>query len=237
MPIAVLSDVHANLTALHSVLWDAQQRKVERHYFLGDAVGYGPDPNECVMLIGELATHCVIGNHDAAVANESERFNRHALDAINWTRAELTPQNKALLAAMPLTTTAGDALLVHASPYEPEAWHYLSSASSAVAAAGHFTKHLCLIGHSHVPFIAEITATGRLVRHEETVEFKPDSRYIINAGSVGQPRDGDPRASYVLLHDERAELVRVEYNVTETQHRMLMAGLPEPLIRRLALGY
>lgn len=241
MLTAVLSDIHSNLEALQSVLEDARRRKAGRFLFLGDAVGYGPNPNECVRLLSQLSAPMVMGNHDAAAVSmlDIDRFNRHARAVAIWTHETLSAENLSILAGLPLTAHIGDneLLLVHATPYEPEAWHYLGNAKSASAAVEYYTERICLIGHSHTPFLAEIGQSGRAVSHENSVIFKPDSRYVLNAGSVGQPRDGDPRASYILIDQEGASIVRVDYDIRETQRKMYGYELPEPLIRRLALGY
>ena len=238
MLTAVLSDVHSNLSALTSVLDDARARGARRFWFLGDAVGYGPDPNECVALISDTASVMILGNHDAAVLRpeEAEPFNRYASEVIDWTREELTPINIAVLRSMKLTVSLEDTLLVHASPNEPEAWHYLSGAASAAAVADRFSERICVVGHTHTPFIAEINPGGQGVTHPKGAAFADGSRYVINAGSVGQPRDGDPRASYVLMDAGYAEIVRVGYDIAECKARMRERGLPEPLIRRLAMG-
>ncbi len=235
---AVLSDVHSNLSALTSVLDDARSRGAGRFWFLGDAVGYGPDPNECVDLLFHTASVMVLGNHDAAVlrAEEAARFNRYAAEVVDWTRNELDSSNIAVLHSMRLTASVEDVLLVHASPDEPGMWYYLTGAPSVASVANSFIERICMVGHTHAPFIVELRADGRLFTHQKAVAFAEGSRYVINAGSVGQPRDGDPRAAYVLMGAGHAEVVRVSYDIAECKRRMRERGLPEPLIRRLAMG-
>jgi len=238
--IAVISDVHSNLAALRAVLRDVERRKARDIVFLGDAVGYGPEPNECIGLIEERSGACIAGNHDWAVLGLTDitYFNAIAKAAIRWTDEALTPESRKILSRWPLVKTLREqgALLVHGSPESPEEWHYLVAPEGIKRAFGFFRERLCLVGHSHSPFIAEMGAASKMQFHGGKAALKEGSRYVINVGSVGQPRDGDPRACYALLGEDDVELVRVEYPVEETQHRMAAAGLPEPLILRLSLG-
>lgn len=238
--IAVISDVHSNLAALRAVLNDLETRKVKDVVFLGDAVGYGPEPNECIALIEERSGQCIAGNHDWAVLGLTDitYFNAIAKAAIRWTDEVLDPDSRKTMNGWPLVKILKeqDALLVHGSPESPEEWHYLFSPESIAGAFGFFKERLCFVGHSHVPFIAEMSASSKIRFYGGKAPLEKDCRYLINAGSVGQPRDGDPRACYALLREQEVELVRVGYPVEETQRKMAMAGLPEPLILRLSLG-
>ncbi len=243
----MISDVHGNLEALDAVLADIDLKAAQAPggkrsvLFLGDAVGYGPNPNECVATIKKNALQGVAGNHDWAVLGltSTSYFNPHAQEAIRWTDGVLSAENRAALEGLPLVNRVEEAglFLVHGSPYEPEKWHYLLDFSQAKVNFEHFRERVCLIGHSHLPFVMERSPLGEITAYKEGAELdRAGCRYIINAGSVGQPRDGDPRACYLLLTGAGAEFVRVPYDIGTTQHKMRAAGLPPPLIERLQKG-
>jgi len=242
MDYAVISDVHSNLEALQAVLADLDRRgiKKERTFFCGDAVGYGPNPNECVELLRERAKVLIAGNHDWGVLGLTDinYFNPNARAAIRWTEEVLTPENRLTLESFFLVKRLKkeNVFLVHGSPKEPEEWHYLLTLFDAEINFNYFEERLCFIGHSHLPFIMERVPSGELVVHKEGVELGSPHRYIVNAGSIGQPRDGDPRACYALFNEERVELVRVPYDIDGVQRKMSAAGLPLPLIERLRRG-
>ena len=237
---AVISDVHSNAEALRAVLRDINKRQVHDIFFLGDAVGYGPEPNECVEFIKSECKIIIAGNHDWGVLNltETGSFNEYARKALDWTRGVLTADNFETLRTSPLKSEIRgmDMTLVHASPFEPENWHYLLTLSDAEINFKYMHTDICFIGHSHRPFIIEMSSSGELKTDKQTMHKTKDSRYIINAGSIGQPRDGDPRACYALVDDDRIELVRVVYDILSTQKKMSEAGLPHPLIERLSYG-
>lgn len=243
---AVISDIHGNLEALDAVLADIESRKTGSGekwtiLFLGDVAGYGPNPNECIEAISRLILHGVAGNHDSAAIGQTDisNFNQYAQEAIRWTAGVLSPESRAFLKNLPLVQRMEkDGLfLVHGSPYEPEKWHYLLYFSQASVNFEHFGEKVCLIGHSHLPFIMERAPSGQLTACKDGARIdKAGCRYIINAGSVGQPRDGDPRACYLLLSGARAEFVRISYDIEATQKKMRAAGLPVPLIARLQKG-
>lgn len=245
MEYAVIADVHSNLEALDAVLADiAKKNKDARRkrsvLFLGDAVGYGPDPNACVSSIRKNTIQGVAGNHDWAVLGLTDitYFNPDAQAAIRWTDEALTPENRNALEELPLLKRMekDDLFLVHGSPYEPEEWHYLLYSMDAMVNFEYFSQRICLVGHSHLPFVMERKPTGGISAYTDAVKLDSACRYIINPGSAGQPRDGDPRASYLLLSDEEAEFVRVPYDIEKTQRKMRAAGLPLPLIERLSRG-
>jgi predicted phosphodiesterase len=240
MPVAVISDVHSNLEALEAVLHDIEESGITTVLFLGDAVGYGPNPNECTELLKRKCRALIAGNHDWAVLGleDVDFFNPFARAAVLWTDGALTPENRKVLEEFPIVKVVKehDLLLVHSSPYEPERWHYLTGSEDAAGVFGHFRERLCMVGHSHVPFIAELNASGKVRGHRNETEFKKGSRYVINVGSVGQPRDGDPRACYAQLDESGVRMRRVDYPVRETQEKMMGEGLPAPLIERLSFG-
>lgn len=240
MPYAVISDVHGNLEALESVLDDVRKRKTDGIIFLGDAVGYGPNPNECVKLLRENCKIILAGNHDRAAIGltDAEFFNEYAKAAILWTREMLTDKNRKYLETLPVSKKMRkeNMLLVHSTPKEPEEWHYLITLWDAEINFHYFNERICVLGHSHLPFVIERLPSGEMVTHKTKAALGENGRYIINAGSVGQPRDRDPRACYLLMYRDQAEFVRIEYKWEETQRKMHEAGLPLPLIERLSRG-
>jgi diadenosine tetraphosphatase ApaH/serine/threonine PP2A family protein phosphatase len=237
----ILSDVHANLTALEAVLADAPD--FNEIWCLGDLVGYGPNPNECVERIQDFDHISLAGNHDLAALGRLDirSFNTDARLANAWTQSELTPAVREYLSELPPQMEKDDFYLAHASPREP-VWEYILDASLAYANFAYFSAAICLVGHTHVPIIFELDEQQR--RCETTVAPFPESvslgprRMIINPGSVGQPRDGNSQASYAMLDTENMiwEFRRVTYPVEITQERMRARGLPRRLIERLDMG-
>ncbi|MBI5676726.1 MAG: metallophosphoesterase family protein [Nitrospirae bacterium] len=240
MRYAVIADVHGNLEALEAVLKKLEEESFDALLFLGDSVGYGPNPNECIEILKKKAQVLLAGNHDLAAAGltDTEFFNPHARTAIEWTQAVLKDENKKFLASLPIVKQMidDDLCLVHSTPKEPEKWHYLISNWDAYKNFPFFSEKICLIGHSHVPAIIEAPPEGKINTFNIRAEITENYRYIINAGSVGQPRDGNPDAAYVLLTEDSAEIKRVSYDILLTQEKMRHAGLPDHLIERLAHG-
>jgi predicted phosphodiesterase len=240
MCFAILSDVHANLEALEAVLQDVDIRRIKDVFFLGDAVGYGPDPNECVDLLMKRCKIILAGNHDWGVLGRTDitYFNEYARTAIEWTKGALTKKNLKNLQSFPIQKEIKreDMLLVHSTPKEPGEWHYLLTLWDAEMNFQYFNNKYCFLGHSHYPFVIERLPSGELVTYKEKASKGQAERYIMNVGSVGQPRDGDPRAGYAIVDDEKMEIVRVPYDVTAVQKKMRKAGLPSLLIERLAAG-
>lgn len=242
MRILVISDIHANLTALEKVLEDAGS--VDAVWCLGDIVGYGPDPNECVDRIRQLpGLVCILGNHDAAALDQidSDTFNPEARQAIQWTQKELSTASLAFLRSLPETRRLDQVTLVHGSPRHP-VWEYLLDTRSATANFQYFSTPYCFVGHSHLPVIfhlpeGEPFAKLSIPDPDTVVELSP--RAILNPGSVGQPRDRDPRAAYAIYQPEEGswESRRVEYRIEDVQTRMAAVGLPERHIVRLAAGW
>ncbi len=238
--LAVLSDVHSNLEALRAVLQEVERQKAERVLFLGDAVGYGPEPEECVQLLRQVSEVMIAGNHDWAVVGLTsvEYFNENARRAVEWTELVLSPETKAFLRGLPPSRALPreDILLCHGSPKDPQAWLYILSLEDAERAFYNFEERLCLVGHSHVPFVVEMTGDRNLIVHSGRTRMREGSRYLVNAGSVGQPRDGDPRACLVIIEEDVIEVCRVEYDFRRTQAKILRQGLPEALAERLGYG-
>jgi len=237
---AVLSDIHGNLESLRAVLADAADR-VDAFLCLGDTVGYGADPGPCVDTLAERETISVAGNHEYAVAGKLglEWFNRHAKAAAEWTITRLTDDCRRYLGGLPLVTEVGDATLVHASPARPEEWEYVLTAEDGFAALGGFSTRLCFVGHSHVPGVWSIGSSGPEYESRVlTVQLEAGRRYLVNVGSVGQPRDRDTRAAYAVwaVQERRIEVRRVPYDVEAARHKILDAGLPSFLADRLRAG-
>ncbi|HID86171.1 MAG TPA: metallophosphoesterase [Anaerolineae bacterium] len=242
MRYALLSDIHANLAALEAVLAHLDVETVDEIWCLGDVVGYGPDPNECIERLQELPHRCLAGNHDWAVLGRLalEDFNADAQRACLWTREQLTPASLRYLESLEERIVEGDFTLVHGSPRHP-IWEYIIYLSNARANFAHFDTPYCFIGHTHVPVIFRDRGSEVDIRPIElgVPLALGQERLIINPGSVGQPRDGDFRASYVILDVEAGtiEYRRVPYPVEETQRKMAQAGLPPRLIIRLSYGW
>jgi len=245
MLIAVVSDIHGNLAAFKAVL--AALPAVDELWCLGDIVGYGPNPNECIQLLdSRRPTVVVAGNHDwAAVGRlDVDTFNPEAAEAICWTARQLTPRSRLYLDSLPTRQVRDDWTVVHGSPRYP-VWEYLLDCSDAGASFKYFDTRYCLVGHTHVPAIfVDGYATEESPRcTSEPVLFDtllplPERRTIFNPGSTGQPRDGDPKASYLLLDTERAtvEYRRTPYDIRRTQEQMKRVGLPTRLWLRLSYG-
>jgi len=237
----IVSDIHGNLAALEAVLADAPV--FDELWCLGDLVGYGPNPNECVERIQDFPHISLAGNHDWAVLGRLDlrSFNTDARTANSWTQSEIRSTTREYLAALPTHMEHSGFYMAHASPREP-VWEYILDANLAYANFPHFSEPICLVGHTHVP-IAFVLDEQRqrcealIPPLAEPLELKP-SRMIINPGSVGQPRDGDPRASYAVLDADNMtwEFRRVPYPVEITQERMRARGLPRRLIERIEMG-
>ena len=235
-----MSDVHGNLEALRAVLDDAAPR-ADGVLCLGDTVGYGADPGPCVELLAGRARAIVAGNHEHGVAGllDLDWFNRWARAAAEWTRERLDDDHRAWLRALPLTHEVEDATLVHASPESPDEWDYLVTAEDGYGAFAHFATRWCFVGHSHVASAWSLGSSGPDYEPFPTVvTAEAGRRYIVNVGSVGQPRDRDPRAAYAVwdVAAGRVEVRRVAYDVDTARAKIVAAGLPRFLADRLAAG-
>ena len=239
---AILSDIHANLEALTVILTEIERQQVEEVYCLGDLVGYGADPNQVVEIAAQKRFHCLIGNHDqvACGLEEPYYFNPHARQAALWTREQLTEANKQYLKGLPFQIDISkESLAVHGSLESVDEYIVDFAAAQAnfrlLSAAG---KTACFFGHSHCR-VTIIQAGGQiLVDDEDQLELTPGKLYLINPGSVGQPRDGDPRASFALYDDEagRVTFFRLEYDIGTAGQKILQAGLSPFLADRLFEG-
>lgn len=243
MRYAIISDIHANLAAFTAVLDDIKGRGgVDKIWCLGDIVGYGPDPHECIQVLRQTNHICVAGNHDLAAAGKvsTDEFNPDAAAACNWTAKQLSPGDIAYLEGLPLVSQEGDFTLVHGSPRDP-IWEYLLAVSQAVDNFALFKTRFCLVGHSHVPLVFTSKESGGFAGQRFLTDIKladGTDRMIINPGGVGQPRDGNPRASYAIYDNETGlvKLFRVPYDIKATQTKMAERGLPPSLVTRLSYG-
>ena len=242
MPVLIISDVHANLVALDAVLNAAGD--IDAIWNLGDIVGYGPRPRECVDRVVELRTeHSLIGNHDWACIGRLplDEFNPVARFATYWTTAQLSADHMQFLESLPNRIIGDDYMLVHGSPRHP-VWEYVTSARVALPQFDLFDAPVCFLGHTHIQMYISYDVArrgGQPTQPADGEKLRIDSgQYIVNPGSVGQPRDNDPRASFALYDPATRTLTfrRVEYDIERTQAQMETEGLPRPLITRLALG-
>jgi diadenosine tetraphosphatase ApaH/serine/threonine PP2A family protein phosphatase len=246
MRCLVISDIHANLQAFEAVLNDSKNhsQSYDIVWCLGDLVGYGAEPNECIELLRTLPHICLAGNHDWAVLGKLDlrTFHESAAFVVEWTQENLSPQNMNYLKARPEQLPHDDYLLVHASPREP-IWEYITDVNVAEENFNVTTVPFCLVGHTHVPVV--FVKDGRtshvhvaLPSANVPVVLKRDSRYIINPGSVGQPRDGDPRASYAILDTVTGTWMpyRVDYPIKTAQQKMKSKHFPPRLVERLEYG-
>ncbi|NMB60791.1 MAG: metallophosphoesterase family protein [Chloroflexi bacterium] len=240
MRVLVISDIHSNLTALEKVLSVAGS--YDAVWCLGDLVGYGPDPNECIEVVRGLPNLvCVRGNHDAAILGDVDQhtFNHEASLAITWTKREITADSQDFLLRLPETIIQKEVTLVHGSPRNP-VWDYVMDYLTALRMFQFFDTQICMLGHTHVPAYwveKESDSKNNLVLdfQKRTIQ----GRVILNPGSIGQPRDHDPRASFALFDTENLtwELRRVEYDIASVQERIKKAGLPWRHAMRLHEGW
>ncbi len=241
MSIVILSDIHSNLEAFKAVLTDLAQEQVDQVLFLGDIVGYAADPDQCIEILRGLTPQAVAGNHDRAAVGlaDTAYFNPVARVAVEWTAGIITADHAAFLKTLPLTASLPGMLLVHATPYRPERWNYVFSLEDAAQCFRHCEQPICFTGHSHYPmfFVQDRQGIISVIR-DLTFTLLDSCRYLINVGSVGQPRDGDPRAAYGIYKPEEASfhIKRVPYDIKRTQEKIIAAGLPPFLAERLTEG-
>ncbi len=245
MRVAVLSDVHSNLPALEAVLGSIEEAAVEELWCLGDMVGYGADPDACTALIRERCDVCLVGNHDLAVLGELDisTFSESAAVAVEWTRANASEETIEFLRGLEPAGSRGEIGLYHASPRDP-VWEYVLSIEQAEAALETQPERVCLIGHSHIalfftrPANAKPTFTQGAQAGEGAVLEVGSGEWLLNPGSVGQPRDADPRAAWLELDTEdwTAHFHRVPYDIAAAAEAILAAGLPSVLADRLGTG-
>jgi predicted phosphodiesterase len=232
MRFAIISDIHSNLEALTKALELIDKESVHEIVCLGDIVGYGANPNECVDLVRSRCRTVLRGNHDAAAVNamNAESFTKNARIAADWTRQQLTEENKQFLTDLPYTAGRDGILFVHSSPYQPESWYYVLSEEDLEVAFQNFSEQICFIGHSHFPGVFSEDGPAKAVNR--------GSRFLVNVGSIGQPRDGNSKLSFGIFDTESWNYrnIRSEYPIQIAAEKILRAGLPRALSDRLAMG-
>jgi predicted phosphodiesterase len=232
MRLAIISDIHSNLAALEKSLAIIAEQHVDAIVCLGDLIGYGANPNECIELVRHATPHILLGNHDEAAVelSRTEYFNPLARAAAEWTHKELTNEHSEFIRQLPYTLELDGLFFVHSSPFEPDEWHYILSPADAQFNFYYFNQPACFLGHSHVPAIYCEDGTTR--------EFVQGKKFLINVGSVGQPRDGDWRLSIGIIDTQAGsyENIRSEYDVERAAKRIRKVGLPRPLADRLLAG-
>ncbi len=239
MRYAIISDIHSNLEALQKAMEYIESEKIESIICLGDVVGYGPRPNECVEIIRQNCEVCLMGNHDHAVIGLTDihYFNQYARDSVLWTQKQLSPENKNFLKGLPFTHELDTTLFVHSTPNNPEDWDYIFSDLDARQNLNEIYHNLVFIGHSHIPVVFPFSQPSFL---KEKFELDLENeRYIINVGSIGQPRNNDPRACFVIYDDREAtvEYIRLEYDVKKTFQDIIEKKLSPFLATRLLHGF
>jgi predicted phosphodiesterase len=239
MRYAIIADIHANLEAFETVLADAKAMNCTHYACLGDVVGYNANPKECLDMVRAMGMPCVKGNHDEYCSAETdlEGFNPHAQEAINWTRDQLTDDDRKWLRDLRYIRLVASFSIVHATLDGPQRWGYVFDKLAAAASFTYQNTSVCFFGHTHVPvaFVRDSMVRGGTYSKFKT---EPGKKYFVNVGSVGQPRDGNPRASYVVydLDEGSIEIRRLDYDIVTTQRKIIEAGLPPRLAHRLAEG-
>jgi diadenosine tetraphosphatase ApaH/serine/threonine PP2A family protein phosphatase len=242
MRYLLISDIHANLEALQATLEAASVLDPYQIMCLGDVVGYGADPAECLDMIGNHANLMLAGNHDLAAAGiiPYDDFNPIARQSIDWTRNALTPEDRELLGNLPLQYIDGDYCFTHASPLEPMKFHYIRTLEDVAAVFNQIGQRFCFVGHTHLPVLVRLDErSGKMETVREIkVCLEDHCRYFVNVGAVGQPRDNNPDACMVLLDEEAEtiEFLRVPYDIGTSQEKILSNGLPSYLAERLLLA-
>ncbi len=239
MKFAIIADIHANLEAFQVVLEDCKQQQVTHYACLGDVVGYNANPKECLDIVRTMNMPCVKGNHDEYCSSEEhlEGFNPAAAEAVNWTRKQLTEDDRQWLRDLKYTRMVTNFTIVHATLDGPQRWGYVFDKLAAAASLTYQNTSVCFFGHTHVPvaFMKDSVVRGGTYSKFKT---EPGKKYFVNVGAVGQPRDSNPKSAYVVYDtdDGTIEIRRLEYDIATAQKKILAAGLPERLAERLAYG-
>jgi predicted phosphodiesterase len=236
---AILGDIHSNLEALNAVLDDSREQGVTHYCCVGDVVGYNANPVECLDIVRDLCTKTVRGNHDHYCSHRDnlDGFHPLAADVVDWTRKQLKPEDVEFLRGLQYVAPVETFTIVHSTLDTPEMWGYVFDKLEAEANFNYQSTSICFYGHTHVPLAFEKADSIRCGLYSR-VRVSMGKKYFINVGSVGQPRDGDPRSAYVIFDmvNNIIELRRVEYDYTKTQEKILDAGLPSRVAARLAVG-
>ena len=241
MKLALISDIHSNLGALQAVLSDIDNQGVDRIHCLGDIIGYGCNPTECLDLVTQRCDIILLGNHEYVALGllEESAMNEIARESTEWTCGHLSDRELEMIANLELEASVEGAYFVHACPYEPDQWHYMLKPEDAVVGFDSFTEQIGFFGHSHIPMVFALSPQGMCsAKTGHDIDPDPDCRYQINVGSVGQPRDLDPRSSYVIYDSESTDVRfhRVEYDIKTVQQKMTEANIHSMLVDRLLVG-
>jgi len=236
----IFSDIHSNLEAFDEIIKAYKKEKIDKYLYVGDIVGYAADPKECIAKAKQLNVETVAGNHDWAAVGltDTANFRPVAKQAIIWTANQLNDEEKDFLKSLKLVYENKDLIMVHGTLNQPEEFHYLLDIDSAQATFDLMKKNICFVGHSHVAGIF-VEDKGKISDISESkIKISQDKKYIVNVGSVGQPRDRDNRATYCIFDTEKQQiyLKRIDYNIQAAQEKIIQAGLPSILAERLASG-
>ena len=239
MRYALIADIHSNLEALEVVLNDAKEQKCTHYACVGDVVGYGANPKECLDIVRSMGMPVVKGNHDEYCSSEEdlEGFNPHAAEAVNWTRKQLSKEDRIWLRDQKYIRLVASFSMVHATLDGPQRWGYVFDKLAAAASFTYQNTAVCFFGHTHVPvaFVRDSMVRGGTY---SKFRVEPGKKYFVNVGAVGQPRDGNPKSGYVVydLNEGTIELRRLDYDIPKAQKKIIEAGLPQRLADRLAVG-
>jgi predicted phosphodiesterase len=239
MKFAIIADIHGNLDAFQVVLEDCKNQQVTHYACLGDVVGYNANPKECLDIVRTMNMPCVKGNHDEYCSSEEhlEGFNPAAAEAVNWTRKQLTDDDRQWLRDLKYSRMVTNFTIVHATLDGPQRWGYVFDKLAAAASFTYQNTSVCFFGHTHVPvaFVKDSVVRGGTYSKFKT---EPGKKYFVNVGAVGQPRDNNPKAAYVIYDTTEGtiEIRRLDYDIAAAQKKILAAGLPERLAERLAYG-
>ena len=239
MKFAIIADIHANLEALQVVLEDTKAQKCTHYACLGDVVGYNANPKECLDIVRTMGMPVVKGNHDEYCSSEEdlEGFNPHAAEAVNWTRKQLSKEDRQWLRDLKYVRLVASFSMVHSTLDGPQRWGYVFDKLAAAASFTYQNTAVCFFGHTHVPvaFVRDSMVRGGTY---SKFRVEPGKKYFVNVGAVGQPRDGNPKAGYVVydLDEQSIELRRLDYDIPKAQKKIMEAGLPQRLADRLSVG-
>ncbi len=239
MKYAVIADIHANMEAFEVVLADAKEQNCTHYCCVGDVVGYNANPKECLDIVRSMGMPVVKGNHDEYCSSEEdlEGFNPHAAEAVNWTRKQLSAEDREWLRELKYVRLVASFSMVHATLDGPQRWGYVFDKLAAAASFTYQNTAVCFFGHTHVPvaFVRDSMVRGGTY---SKFRVEPGKKYFVNVGAVGQPRDGNPKAGYVIydMDEGTIELRRLEYDIHKAQKKIVAAGLPQRLADRLAVG-
>ncbi len=239
MKVAIFSDIHANLEALEAVLKDAEALGCSSYACLGDVVGYNADPVKCLEIVKDMGCPVVKGNHDFDCGNDTplDQMNPIAAEALLWTRQQLSVDQRKWLSRLRMVRQVHDFTIVHATLDQPTSWNYVNNTFDAISNFSFQVSPVCFYGHTHVPCVYAKDEHMQALE-PQIVSIEENTKYFINAGSVGQPRNGDWRACYCIYDLERQtiEFRRIEYDIVAAQNKIIAAGLNPYLAKRLALG-